>query len=213
MGRQYPQTVLDSLLHSGKQQLIIQRECIWNAKAKLDKRLLDFTTVATSEERETLEESRKRLLDMIQVAKVEQEKEHPNQSDNISLATRVKRGWHVTAEVAYEYTKMLDVMVGQAPEYIALAYGAVKILLVVQINNEELRQKVELYIQQILLKFQIIDHLTSYVPSSNIVIGVAQAYSLFYCFLAKAVKYYTLSRLSRSLIYMDIFGPSLIVLA
>ncbi|KAI7773022.1 hypothetical protein LA080_012409 [Diaporthe eres] len=39
--------------------------------------------------------------------------------------------------VAYEYVNIPDVMVGQAPEYIGLIYGAIKILLVAQVNNEE----------------------------------------------------------------------------
>ncbi|KAJ5905337.1 uncharacterized protein N7473_002253 [Penicillium subrubescens] len=46
-----------------------------------------------------------------------------------------------------------------------------------------------------MLKFKLIDYLTCYIPASNIVIGVTRAYSLFYRFLAKAVKYFTQSRL------------------
>lgn len=161
--------------------------------------------MATQEERELLDCSRRRVLDIIEIATSEHKKHLTNTSSGIapSLADRVKQGWQATAEVAYEYTQMLDVMVGQAPEYIALAYGAIKILLVVQINNEELKRNVEDYMEQILLKFKLIDHLTCYIPASNIVIGVARAYSLFYCFLAKAVKYYTQSRLSGSTFLRD----------
>lgn len=147
--------------------------------------------MATLEERELLDSSRKKALNIIEVAQSEHERHRTTTpSGSIpSVADRVKRGWQRTTEVAYEYTQMLDVMVGQAPEYVALAYGAIKIFLVVQINNEEVKRKVEDYMKQILLKFNLIDHLTCYAPASNIVTGVAQAYSLFYRFLAKAVKY------------------------
>jgi hypothetical protein len=92
---------------------------------------------------------------------------------------------------------MLDVMVGQAPEYVALAYGAIKIILVVQINYTELKLKVREYMDQIKGKFDIIDHLTAYIPTVHLVKAISQAYTLFSRFLAKAVKYYTQSRLSK----------------
>ncbi|KAH8895678.1 hypothetical protein GQ53DRAFT_853744 [Thozetella sp. PMI_491] len=177
----------DYLLRDKKQRLTAPRECIRNGKNDLDKRVLEFLAVASAEERELLQTSRQQVLDIIDVAKNEQTKHRAAVPSSIipSLADRVKRSWTATSEVAYEYVQMLDVMVSQAPEYIALAYGAIKILLVVQVNYEELKRK-----------FNLIDHLTAYVPTSNIVIGVAQAYSLFYRFLAKAVKYYTQSRSS-----------------
>jgi hypothetical protein len=78
-------------------------------------------------------------------------------------------------------------------------------LLVVQVNNEELKRNVKDYMDQIMLKFKLIDHLTCYIPASNIVIGVTRAYSLFYRFLAKAVKYYTQNRLSESTSYLICF--------
>lgn len=101
---------------------------------------------------------------------------------------------------------MLDVVVGQAPEYVGLAYGAIKIILVVQINHEEVKRKVKDYLEQVQLKFRIIDHLTSYIPSAQLVALVAQAYSLFYRFLAKAIKYYTQSRPSKSKSPIPVFG-------
>lgn len=114
-----------------------------------------------------------------------------------SLAERVRSTWRATTEVAYEYVQMLDVMVGQAPEYVGLAYGAIKIILVAQVNHEEVKHKVKDYLEQIQAKFKIIDHITSYIPSSQLVTLVAEAYSLFYRFLAKVVKYYTQSRPSK----------------
>lgn len=115
---------------------------------------------------------------------------------DVSLSGKLKSAWQSANEVAYEYVKILDVMVGQAPEYVGLAYGAVKIIMVVQINHQEVMQKCKDYLEQIKVKFDIIDHLATYITSSQLVNLVAQLYSLFYSFLAKAVKYYTQSRLS-----------------
>lgn len=60
-----------------------------------------------------------------------------------SVAELLKQGWHASSAVAYEYVKILDVMVGQAPEYVGLAYGAINILPVAQVNNEEMKGKVK----------------------------------------------------------------------
>ena len=50
---------------------------------------------------------------------------------------------------------------------------------------------------QIKEKFDIVDHLTAYIPTDHLVKAISQAYTLFSRFLAKAVKYYTQSRLSK----------------
>lgn len=114
-----------------------------------------------------------------------------------SVAERLKHGLSATSAVAYEYVKILDVMVGQAPEYVGLAYGAIKIVLVAQVNNEEVKEKVKGYLDQIQLKFEIIDHLTAYMPSSRLVTLIAQVYGLFNVFVAKAIKHYTQRRVGK----------------
>lgn len=111
-----------------------------------------------------------------------------------SVAERLKSGWSAANATAYQYVQVLDVMVGQASEYVGLAYGAVKILLIAQISHEEVKKKVKEYLEHIQLKFSIIDHLTAYMPSTQLVALVAQAYSLFNRFIAKALKHYTRSR-------------------
>jgi len=113
-----------------------------------------------------------------------------------ALADTVKDGFRAATETAYQYAQILDVMVGQAPEYIALAYGAVKTLLVAQVNYEEMKQKFEGYMDKIRIKFQMIDHLTAYLPTERLVNTIAKMYDLFNRFLAKALKFYTRSRIS-----------------
>ncbi|KAL1877958.1 hypothetical protein Daus18300_002312 [Diaporthe australafricana] len=170
---------------------ILEQACIQESTTKLNKRIADFVAEASPQERDLLEDSHKKFLEINERAK-----SCSAVSENEgSFFKRVKDMWRETNEVAYGYVQILDVMVGQAPEYVGLAYGAVKIILVVQINHEEVKKKAKDYLEQVQLKFQIIDHLTSYIPSAHLVTLVAQAYSLFYRFLAKAVRYYTQSRL------------------
>ena len=82
----------------------------------------------------------------------------------------------------------MDMLAGQAPEYVALAWGAIKLVLVVQINHEGLKQNVREHIELIASRFEIVDHLTVVLPRANLVAAVTKAYALFSRFLAKSVK-------------------------
>lgn len=169
---------------------IVEQLCVKQSKNKLEERIADFLAEASPQEQDNLENSRKEFFEINERAQILS----ATTEDEGSFLGKVKDIWRQTNEVAYDYVQMLDVMVGQAPEYVALAYGAVKIILVVQVNHHEVKTKAKDCLQQIQLKFQIIGHLTSYIPSSHLVKLVAEAYSLFYRFLSKAVRYYTQSR-------------------
>lgn len=151
--------------------------------------------VATDEEKKIYSESRDEyrslVIDAIQASKL---RDPEATAAAPSVAERLKHGLSAASAVAYEYVKVLDVMVGQAPEYVGPVYGAIKILLIAQVNNEEVKEKVKEYLEQIQLKFEIIDHLTAYMPSSRLVTLIAQVYGLFNIFIAKAIKHYTQSR-------------------
>ena len=165
------------------------------------RRVSEFLTQADPAERNDLEKRRKKLLDTIEAAQRQQNSKYPqtpteSQTRRQKALAEIKAGCRAFSEVTYEYSKIMDVMVGQAPEYVALAYGAIKIILVVQINHEELKQKAKAHMEQIRLRFEMVDHLTAYMPRSNLVASVAKAYELFSRFLGKAVRYYSLNRFS-----------------
>lgn len=168
-------------------------------KPKLQRRISDFLTRASAAERKELETGRARLLEVMKAAQSEQETRFPESADESKQTRRqrvqakIRAGCMAFSEVTYEYSQIMDMLVSQAPEYVALAWGAIKIVLVIQINHEELKKKVKEYMDQIKLKFEMIDHLTELVPKANLVAAVAKVYELFSRFLAKAVKYYSMN--------------------
>ena len=168
----------------------------------MERRITEFLIQADPAERDDLESGRNKLLALIKSAQAEQERKYPEMTSETVRTRRqvaqakIKAGYKTFSEVTYEYSKIMDVLVNQAPEYVSLVWGAIKIVLVVQINHQELKQKVKEYMEQIKAKFEIIDHLTAYMPKANLVVSVAKAYELFSRFLAKAVKYYSLNRFS-----------------
>jgi hypothetical protein len=172
---------------------------VQNSKAKLDTRLKEFLKDAKPSEQKAVEVSRGKVLQVLQETSLAHDKRYPKKEpgSDRELVETVKDGLRAVSETAYEYVQILDVMVGQAPEYVSLAYGAVKILLVVQVNYEEMKQNVESYMEKIKSKFQLIDHLTAYLPTERLVGAIAKMYDFFNRFLAKALKFYTRSRVSK----------------
>lgn len=139
--------------------------------------------MATDEEKESLSRSRDEFQILVTASNTATKPRDPDATAaGPCVAERLKHGWSTTSAVAYEYVKILDVMVGQAPEYVGLAYGVIKILLVAQVNNEEMKEKVKWYLERIQPKFQTIDHLTAYMPSSRLVTLISQVYGLFNMF-------------------------------
>lgn len=150
------------------------------------------------------EESRQNLLKIVQQA----QDAHDNRySDNPrqGMLGRIKNGCQKVSEVAYPYTQIMDVFVGQAPDYVGLVYGAVKILLVAQISHGELKEKVKENMEMIKTKFEIMDHLTSYHPTEQLVQALGRFYDCFQRFVAKALKFYCRSRLSKTKQYFSEF--------
>lgn len=172
------------------------------SKVKLERRVAEFLSHADSTERADFEIGRTNLLIAMSAAEREYTKKHAETSPEIeqhkvqAAKAKIKAGCKAFSAVAYEYSQIMDVLATQAPEYVALAWGAVKIVLVVQINHEELKIKVKEHMDLIRSRFEVINHLTAYNPRQNLVRAVAKAYELFSRFLAKAVKYYSMTKLS-----------------
>lgn len=173
------------------------------SQAKLERRVSEFLVQAHPTESNKLESDRAKLLETMKAAQAELESKYPEtvagstQTRRQKALAKIKAGCQAFSKVTYEYSHIMDSLACQAPEYVALVWGAIKIVLVVQINHEELKQKVKESMTQIKKQFETIDHLTAYMPKANLVSAVAKAYELFFRFLTKAVKYYSLNRFSK----------------
>lgn len=118
--------------------------------------------------------------------------------------------------VALEYSKMLDVVMNQSPEYAGLAWGvgfaqhwssmdhakflqAIRMLLVAHTNHSKLKHAVEHYLVLFGQEFGVVNQLMNSLPTQKMVEAVSDAYAAFSKFLAKAVKYYKESKLMSAL--------------
>ena len=175
-----------------------------DAKDKLKRRINEFLADAGREERNTLEAGRSEMLEALESAQAERALKDPEANTGEMLPRRqgalakVQACWRKTCQETYRYSEIVDLMVGAAPEYVSLVWGAIKIVFVVQIRYDELKQNIKDHMEDIRSRFEIIDHLTAYIPQRNLVEKVTRAYDLFALFLAKALKFYKRAKFSKS---------------
>ena len=81
----------------------------------------------------------------------------------------ILKGMERFSTVALEYSKLLDVVMNQCPEYVALAWGVVKLLLVANINHSKLKQNVESHLVSIGEQLGLVNQLIAYSPTDKMV--------------------------------------------
>ena len=79
------------------------------------------------------------------------------------------KGLERFSTVALEYSKLLDVVMNQCPEYVALAWGVTKLLLVANINHSRLKQNVESHLVSIGEQLGLVNQLIAYSPTDKMV--------------------------------------------
>ena len=135
---------------------------------------------------------------VLQEARNEQSIRYPDYLPR-NVGQKVIRGLDKFCASAYNYSTMIDVLVNQAPEYTSLAWGAIKFLLIVNINSQELKESVAQVLGDIGDKFRMVKCFLDLFPSREMVEHVCGAYEQFSQFLTKAVSYYKECRLSKVL--------------
>ena len=178
-----------------------QRQPIPRTYSALRSSIQAFLENASLDEKNELEAGRNKLQGLIKSVRQASSEDHGCSEPDLKnrpVRQRFKDGYKAFSETAYHYSQYLDFMVEVAPEYVSLVWGAVKIILLVQVNHEELKDKICNNLENIVGKFEIIDHLPDYIPRRNLVIALADAYAYFSTYLAEAVKYYSKNRAKKA---------------
>ncbi|KAH7379760.1 hypothetical protein BKA64DRAFT_686284 [Cadophora sp. MPI-SDFR-AT-0126] len=102
---------------------------------------------------------------------------------------QTKRGLEKFCKYAMQYSKVMDVMVSAHPEIAALAWGAMKFLLVVSVSHQELKAQITYHMGEIGAKFQIMECFVQLYPSDAMVSNVCGAYTEFLAFLRKSIEW------------------------
>ena len=89
--------------------------------------------------------------------------------DKVKSGRTPCKGLERFSTVALEYSKLLDVVVNQCPEYVTLAWGVTKLLLVANINHATLKQNVESHLISIGEHLGLVNQLIAYSPTETMI--------------------------------------------
>ena len=175
--------------------------CITGPLTELEESIKAFEQKADQRECDELINARKEFGKLLCTA----QKLHRNQQGQGSEGAHFPRiAWHGLkssykqfSETAFRFSKQLDSLVLAAPSYVQAVWGAIHLLLMAQINDQRLKQSIPEYLASITRKFELLESLTSYVPTKLMVEGLAQVYAAYLIFLRDAVKFYSESRARR----------------
>lgn len=106
-----------------------------------------------------------------------------------------RKCWDEFCMVAFEYSKLLDVVMNSCPHYVVATWGVMKILLVANINSAKLKERVETWLIEIGNQLGIVNQYLCYSPTEGMVEAVAVLYTSFSSFLGEALKCYIKSKL------------------
>ena len=114
-----------------------------------------------------------------------------------NVSSKYSGGLSKFGTVALEYSKMLEVVVQQSPEYANLAWGIVRLLLVGYTSHKKLKSLIEQRIISFGESLGFVNEVMLRMPSRKMVAAVTETYTAFKIFLAKAVKYFKESKVLR----------------
>ena len=159
----------------------------------LIEKIEEFDKHASLPQKTRLQDAEKDLVNILSKAK-EGQKNRLEQGQRKPWQKKLSSSLHTFCETILHYEKVLDVLNEQAPMYTSALWGAIKILLIANINNDKLKQSVKTYLEEIGEQFRLMQVVVNLQPSEGMVNAVTAAYKDFASFLGTAVKYYLESR-------------------
>lgn len=158
-----------------------------------------FEQNATKQEANNLAEIRVWFKETHSLAKEKHAQKQGASDEPSSFRQRFRRARAATSATVLQYCAHVDFIAGVCPNYVQAVWGSVRLLLVAETNHSKLRSSVEQNLIGMSNKFALIETLTVYVPTGQMVKALTSAYSAYGRFLEKAVKYYGENRFSECL--------------
>lgn len=159
----------------------------------------DFTQESTGTQRAELKELQSEFDQTFQDILEARTKRFPAFENMKPWKAKTRSVTSQFCETALYYQNIFDVINEQAPEYTSAAWGALKILLLLSVNSEQLKQNVTAYLQEIAEQYKILEVISEMKPQKPIADAVTSTYKDFLEFLKEALKYYRQGRLSKQL--------------
>ncbi|KAI0148457.1 hypothetical protein GGR57DRAFT_505248 [Xylariaceae sp. FL1272] len=112
-------------------------------------------------------------------------------------ADKIKYGLQKFCETSLYYSAIVDTFIQHNPEWTALAWGAIKFLIIVPVEYQRIKEKITLHLGSLGEKFKIVHIFVQFFPSTTIVKAASEMYAAFARFLEKSIAWLKTSQLKR----------------
>lgn len=149
-----------------------------------------FNESARQDRRDLLIDKQTKFNVLLEVAQEDLQKRfspRTPQSRKTQVWRNIKSGLEKFCQVVYHYSSVMDVLVSAHPEIAALAWGAMKFLLAVSVNHQELKGKIVYHLAEIGEQFKIVDSYVRVFPEAAMVEQVCGVYDKFTAFLRLSI--------------------------
>ena len=173
---------------------------VQSALDELEQSVLLFEQQAQKSESDALMEARRDFEGLLHTA--QQLKQGPEQEKIFAsryekIMRKIRTSYTTFAETTFRFSIHLDALLLAAPKYVQAAWGAIHLVLMASVNDQKLKQNVADLLQNIALKFELLEALAYYVPTRRMVEGLGAVYTAYAHFLRDVVSFYSESRFKR----------------
>ncbi|KAI1459642.1 hypothetical protein F4805DRAFT_48806 [Annulohypoxylon moriforme] len=156
----------------------------------------DYNIEASQQQRQLVDHENVRLEEVRKIAEgIQSNSEQENSGKKIR--PMMKNGLRKFCETSLYYSSIMDVLIQQNPEWVSLAWGAVKFLLMVPVEYQRVKENIAANLGSLGDKFAVIHIFTQFFPSANIINAAAAMYASFAEFLEVSVRWLKANVLKR----------------
>ncbi|KAI0114169.1 hypothetical protein F4776DRAFT_638432 [Hypoxylon sp. NC0597] len=159
-----------------------------NGFERLQTAIDEYNAEASQQQRELIDHQNVKLEEVRKIAEEIQSNSDKRNSEK-KLRSMVNNGLRKFCETSLYYSSIMDTLIQHNPEWIILAWGAVKFMLMIPIEYQRVKENIAMHLGSLGEKFAVVHIFTQFFPSANIIDAAAAMYTSFAEFLEVSVRW------------------------
>ncbi|OTA83143.1 hypothetical protein M434DRAFT_183714 [Hypoxylon sp. CO27-5] len=148
----------------------------------------EYNVQASQQQRELIDHQNVRLEEVRKIAeRIQSESDRGNSEKKIR--SKVNDGLRKFCETSLYYSSIMDTLIQHNPEWISLAWGAVKFMLMIPIEYQRIKENIAMHLGILGEQFAVVHIFTQFFPIANIVDAATTMYASFAEFLEVSVRW------------------------
>ncbi|KAI1412093.1 hypothetical protein F5Y13DRAFT_51033 [Hypoxylon sp. FL1857] len=148
----------------------------------------EYNVEASQQQRDLIDHQNVQLEEVRKIAEGIQLKSNSGNSEK-KIRSMMNNGLRKFCETSLYYSSIMDILIQQNPEWLSLAWGAVKFMLMIPIEYQRVKENIAVHLGSLGEKFAVVHIFTQFFPSVNIINAAAAMYTSFAEFLETSVRW------------------------